>query len=177
MTTTYSPRIYVACLASYNNGILHGAWIDAAQDADAIREEVAAMLAASPITGAEEWAIHDTDDFGGIRVGESEDFETVATLAELLVEYGDPFAAWYDTMHSGQDADEMRGAFTDAYVGEYDSPEDWAASWLEDTGSLADVPAYLRNYIDFAAYARDARLGGDVCFVEHGGSTFVFNNN
>ena len=23
------PRIYVACLAAYNNGILHGVWIDA----------------------------------------------------------------------------------------------------------------------------------------------------
>jgi hypothetical protein len=26
-----APKIYVACLASYNNGILHGKWIDAVQ--------------------------------------------------------------------------------------------------------------------------------------------------
>lgn len=26
------PRIYVACLAAYNNGSLHGRWIDADQD-------------------------------------------------------------------------------------------------------------------------------------------------
>ena len=26
---TEPPRIYVACLAAYNNGILHGAWIEA----------------------------------------------------------------------------------------------------------------------------------------------------
>ena len=26
---TEQPRIYVACLAAYNNGILHGAWIEA----------------------------------------------------------------------------------------------------------------------------------------------------
>ena len=25
------PRIYVACLAAYNNGILHGAWIEATE--------------------------------------------------------------------------------------------------------------------------------------------------
>ena len=31
ITTNTEPRIYVACLAAYNNGILHGAWIDAAQ--------------------------------------------------------------------------------------------------------------------------------------------------
>lgn len=37
-------RIYVACLASYNNGVLHGRWIDAQSDADAMQEEVSAML-------------------------------------------------------------------------------------------------------------------------------------
>jgi hypothetical protein len=29
---TTSPRIYVACLASYSSGILHGVWIAADQD-------------------------------------------------------------------------------------------------------------------------------------------------
>jgi hypothetical protein len=33
-------RIYVACLASYNNGILHGAWIDAWQDETAVWDEI-----------------------------------------------------------------------------------------------------------------------------------------
>lgn len=42
-------RIYVACLASYNNGRLHGAWIDCAgKDADDINAEIATMLRASP---------------------------------------------------------------------------------------------------------------------------------
>jgi antirestriction protein len=39
------PRIYVACIASYNAGILHGRWIDVT-DPDDIWERVAAMLAA-----------------------------------------------------------------------------------------------------------------------------------
>jgi Antirestriction protein (ArdA) len=30
-TLITEPRIYVACLAAYNNGYLHGAWIDAIQ--------------------------------------------------------------------------------------------------------------------------------------------------
>ena len=53
-TTTISPRIYVACLASYNAGKLYGRWIDANQDADDIQSEVDAMLAASPAPDAEE---------------------------------------------------------------------------------------------------------------------------
>jgi antirestriction protein len=41
MTTT-ARRIYVACLASYNNGVLHGTWIDTegVTDADDIHNEV-----------------------------------------------------------------------------------------------------------------------------------------
>jgi antirestriction protein len=46
-------RIYVACLASYNNGRLHGDWIDASTDADAMQEEVNAMLRKSPCPNVE----------------------------------------------------------------------------------------------------------------------------
>lgn len=45
---TNTPRIYVACLASYNAGRLHGAWVDADQDPDDIEREVWAMLRKSP---------------------------------------------------------------------------------------------------------------------------------
>ena len=41
-------KLYFACLASYNNGRLHGAWIDASSDVDEMQEEIAAMLRASP---------------------------------------------------------------------------------------------------------------------------------
>lgn len=37
-------RFYAACLASYNNGVLHGAWIDAESDVDSMQEQVNAML-------------------------------------------------------------------------------------------------------------------------------------
>lgn len=50
-----SPKIYVACLASYNNGKLHGAWIDASLGADHIQDEINSILKSSPETGAEEW--------------------------------------------------------------------------------------------------------------------------
>jgi len=43
-TTTTAPRIYVACLASYNNGALHGRWIDASTDVDAMQAEISAIL-------------------------------------------------------------------------------------------------------------------------------------
>ena len=79
-----TPRIYVACLAAYNNGRLHGRWIDAAQEADDIQTDVQAMLAESPQPGAEEWAIHDSDGFGPITIHEHESFADVAALAAFI---------------------------------------------------------------------------------------------
>lgn len=42
-------KIYVACLAAYNNGYLHGAWIDADQDAYDLYADIRTMLDASPV--------------------------------------------------------------------------------------------------------------------------------
>ncbi len=53
-----TPSIYVACLASYNNAILHGVWIDATQSEDDIMKEIWEMLDNSPEPNAEEYAIH-----------------------------------------------------------------------------------------------------------------------
>ena len=82
------PRIYVACLAAYNNGRLHGRWIEAS-DPHEVWQQVSAMLAASPEPDAEEWAIHDYDGFHGCRISEYAGFDTVCALAEFLEERGE----------------------------------------------------------------------------------------
>jgi antirestriction protein len=41
-------KIYAACLASYNNGRLHGRWIEATADSDSMQDEINAMLRESP---------------------------------------------------------------------------------------------------------------------------------
>ena len=58
-------RIYVADQAAYNAGHLHGVWIDATLELDDIQGQVDAMLAASPVEDAEEYAIHDFEGFDG----------------------------------------------------------------------------------------------------------------
>jgi antirestriction protein len=60
------PKIYIACLAAYNSGHLHGELIDANQDIDSLREEIKEILTKSPIQNAEEWAVHDYEDFGSL---------------------------------------------------------------------------------------------------------------
>ncbi len=174
--STTEPRIYVACLAAYNNGKLHGAWIDADQDADAIREDIAAMLKASPELHAEEWAIHDFEGFGGYPISEMEEIETVARLAELSGEHGDVFGKLWAHL-GGDDIDYAVRVMEDGYGGEWDSLEDYAANYAEDTGALENVPESLQCYIDFAAWGRDMEYGGDVFTIEDGCKVHVFDNH
>ena len=130
MSTT--PRIYVACLAAYNNRRLHGEWIDADQSADELHGAVQHMLAASPEPGAEEWAIHDYEGFGELRLSEWESFERVAAIAAGIAEHGEAFSAWLSYDES-QDLTDMQ-AFEDAYRGEWDSLRAYAEDYAESTG-------------------------------------------
>lgn len=155
--TTDQPRIYVACLAAYNNGYLHGAWIDAAQEPWAIYDAVRVMLAASPVAGAEEWAIHDYEGFGGIRIEEYTGFNRVSELAAFMAEHGDIGAALLD--HYCGDLDEARDALADRYLGAHASLADYVQEVTEET---TVIPHALRYYVDYGAMARDAELNGDL---------------
>jgi antirestriction protein len=159
-TNTEQPRIYVACLAAYNNGYLHGAWIDAAQEPWAIYDAVRVMLSASPIEGAEEWAIHDYEGFGGVRIEEYASFDRVSELAAFLAEHGGIGAALLD-YYSG-DLAEAREALEDRHLGEYASLADYMQDMTEEATA---IPNSLRYYIDWQAMARDAELNGDLFTV------------
>jgi antirestriction protein len=63
---------------------LHGKWIDANQDADSLYAEIKKILIASPIPRAEEWAIHDYEGFGDVRIHEYADLENVSNLAKFV---------------------------------------------------------------------------------------------
>jgi antirestriction protein len=160
ITTNLQPRIYVACLAAYNSGHLHGAWIDAAQEPWSIYDDVKAMLAASPIAGAEEWAIHDHEGFGEVRIEEYAGFERVSALALFIADHGDIGAALLD--HYSGDLDEAREAMADRYMGSHASLADYVQDMTEETTA---VPQGLRFYIDYQAMARDAEMSGDLFTV------------
>jgi len=161
ISTTETPRIYVACLAAYNSGILHGAWINVTEDAWAIWDGIAAMLAKSPIAEAEEWAIHDYEGFASIRIREYEGVERVAELAGFIAEHGALGAELYN--HFGSDLGEAREAMTDRYHGCYARLADYMQELTEQ--SIA-VPEQLAFYIDYEAMARDAEMSGDIFTIK-----------
>jgi antirestriction protein len=179
MNATTSPRVYVACLASYNAGRLHGAWIDANQDADDIRDQVSAMLAASPEPGAEEWAIHDHEGLGDI--GEHESLDRIAELGQAIAGAGDDAAAqlaWLDNQSGRDPAD-----FADVYRGHYDSLTDYVEELWAEQGfaELADKMAGGSwwnpvRYIDWERMARDLELSGDVETIDSASGVYVFDN-
>ena len=156
------PRIYVACLAAYNSGCLHGRWITATTP-DEIRDEVRAMLADSPEPDAEEWAIHDYEGFEGASLSEYASFETVCEFADFVEEHGELGGKLLS--HFGDDLAEARAAFED-YAGGYRSAADFAESLHEDTGT--EIPESLRYYIDWQALARDMALNGEIMVFQTG---------
>ena len=155
------PRIYVACLAAYSVGELHGAWIVVEDDAEAVREEIQAMLARSPVGGAEEYAIHDYQGFGGVRVGEFISLDDLVELASFLRQRGTLGALVLE--HLDGDVEAAAKALDEQYRGLFHSLADCLQELTEETTA---IPEALRLYIDYEAMARDAQLGGEVFTVE-----------
>ena len=161
-------RIYVACLASYNNGILHGAWIDACQDEEVIREEINAMLKASPIPGAEEYAIHDYQGFEGARIEEYQGVESVVEIAAFIGEHGSLGGKLLEYFGDLEDA---RTAMEEDYRGEYSSLADFAQELTEET---TGIPENIKYYIDYERMGRDLEVN-DVLAIETGiGEVHIF---
>jgi antirestriction protein len=156
MNQKLKPMIYVACLAAYNAGTLHGKWIAATLAADSLHQEVQEILKLSPEPFAEEWAIHDYEGFGDIRIHEYESLSEVSRLGLLVEEHGEAFAAY--AAHVGTET-ATEESFQDAYRGHWDSELAYAQD-LFDELYAHEVPENLRFYIDYEAFSRDIFLDG-----------------
>ena len=161
-TTQDQQRIYVACLAAYNSGILHGEWIDIEDNIDDTWAQINAMLKASPIAEAEEWAIHDFEGFESIRLSEWESIERVHEFAEFMQENGEVGGLALDHCnHDIQDAIRT----LEGYMGCYSSVADYAQEIAE---SCMEIPDHLKVYIDYDRMGRDMVMSGDIVTFEEG---------
>lgn len=171
----YQPRIYVACLASYNNGILHGLWIDAHQTADELRCDIAAMLESSPMVGAEEWAIDDYDGFAGFEPHEYEDLDVVSRVANGVATYGEAFSAYVGWAGTSEEA---IGNFCSHYTGSYESATAWAKEVADEHGFGQQIETHIdpliRPYVSFnhVAFVRD--MGREWHIIDGQDGTHVF---
>jgi antirestriction protein len=171
--------VYVASLADYNAGRLHGQWLQANVGQEELEAGVQLMLAASPTPGAEEFAVFDYEGFGPLRLEEHESLGTLAAIARGIAQHGPAFAHWVAIVGISNVAE--RDNFDDVYQGHWESVNAYAEDYLDLLGANRyieeEVPEYLQPYVrlDVEGFALDLELGGDIIASEGDGGVYVFN--
>lgn len=189
-----TPAIYVASLADYNNGRLHGVWIDATLEPDEIREQINNMLLRSPVLKAEgetfgDWEIHDSEGFGSIGLDEIEDPEFVSGLAICIAAQGECFIAWAELEGRVElaelvDNGQLEARFQEAYLGEADDLNDYGEQLWNEMGWQALVesvlPEEIAKYTVIGAHglANDMWMSGEITIAHRpGGGIWVYRSD
>ena len=160
-----SPALYCGTYGKYNSGNLSGMWVDLSTFDD-YEDFVNFCLAIHADESEPELMYQDYENMPGSLYHESmgeEGFNKIAEYCELCDDYGveavDDFLEWDST----EDLDNMH----DAYVGVYDSREDFAREIVSDCYDIENIMGNLACYFDYEAFARDLFMG-DYYFGSHG---------
>ncbi|MFZ9560135.1 MAG: antirestriction protein ArdA [Vulcanococcus sp.] len=172
--------IYVACLASYNNGTLYGAWIDLEDgiEYDELREAIADVISHSPTPGAEEYAIH---DYCGLpkwlMSSEWPDLDQLCeycgNLADLAAD-GQRQEAYELACENQYQLLSIDDAL-DSYYGTYSEPAEFAYDYYEQQGTLDEVPEELRHRIDWEGVWHDMDCNGWAALKTADGDYAIFS--
>ena len=165
-TNTNKNRIYIACLASYNAGYLHGAWIEC-DDLETLEKGRDQVIQTSPVAGAEEWAIHDYEL--PFEISEYEFFTTIISIIEFINRSHDKelAIAIYNDCKDLDEAQEM----IEKYEGSFDNEKDYGEYYAEN---CMNIPESLSYYIDYEKLGRD--FGMDMHKIVANNTTHYFNN-
>lgn len=179
MITIDQPKVYVACLAAYNNGFLHGKWIDVSGDEEDLQDAINNMLKDSPEPDAEEWAIHDFEGFGDYRIEEYTRISELCEIANLINndENDELILSLMDHLGSGTSIDDAKEFLENNYRGKYKDLGDYAYEQCEQSGDLHNIPPYIQYHIDFDAMGRDWDYSGDIFTISEGHEIHVFSNH
>jgi len=174
---------YFACLAAYNNGRLHGAWVDLEEidSIEELQECISWILATSPEPFAEEWAMHEHSGLPNcLSRSEWPDLEALASYgSELAAISGDPEEVAEAYRLLCDDLGEVVSAsdFEERYCGRHDSGEDFAAELAEETGSIPEGAAWPLTCIDWEQAWRELEISGDYrADRASSGGVFIFRD-
>lgn len=159
------PRIYLASLADYNAGRHHGAWVEASSDEDEMAEAAAAMLARSKEPYAEEFAIHDYEGFGPVKLGEFTPLSEIAAIMAAVDNEYDEAMAWakisylagvgYGPADWADKMDEVSvyGPFHG------DAETEFAEEFVDSMGGVSELSKQTaESYFDYAKFGRDLSM-------------------
>jgi antirestriction protein len=142
------PAIYVADLAAYNSAILHGKWISLKDKTrDEVYAEIEALLAEGTVRFGgetlsakhEEFAIHDYEGFGPIRISEYESIDDVLAHVERMEDDEQKYFAW---IKAGAPDDEFDSS---QVYGPYANEEDIAYEALDDVIGTETLSDWLQS--------------------------------
>lgn len=148
-----SPALYCGTYGKYNSGNLSGMWVDVSTFDD-YEDFVNFCYAIHADEDDPELMFQDYENMPGSLYHESmgeKGFNKIAEYCELCDDYSvsavDDFLEWDST----DDLDRMH----DAYVGVYDSKEDFAREIVSDCYDLDNMMGDLACYFDYEKFARD----------------------
>ena len=160
-----SPALYCGTYGKYNSGNLSGIWVDISTFDD-YEDFVNFCLAIHADEEDPELMYQDFENMPDSLYHESmgeKEFNKIAEYCELCDEYSveavEDFLEWDST----EDLDNMH----DAYVGVYDSREDFAREIVSDCYDIENIMGNLACYFDYEEFARDLFMG-DYYFGSHG---------
>jgi antirestriction protein len=162
-------RVYVGTYSKYNNGSIKGGWLNLADYAG--KDEFYAACA--KLHGDEhdpEFMFQDHENIPEGMISESSIEDVLWDWLALDDDDRELLAIYRKHVDQQGTLEQAR----DAFMGTFESEEDWADDYVRETGLMEEVPESLRNYIDYGRYARDAGFNG-MSFARHGGKVWVFN--
>lgn len=167
------PKIYIACLASYNAGVLHGEWITPETDKDDLQHQINKMLSKSQSAYADEWAVHDYDLF--YNLGEYPNLDDIIRVQEAYENHTGGFESVNAFLEnwSVADLDNLDEALI---TWGYESFQEFADIQADELLDSHDIPQSIRSHFDYKSYAND--LEHDYYYFDSRYSgTLIFNKN
>jgi antirestriction protein len=174
--------IYVASLADYNAGRLHGAWIDIEYDnpPEDVWGQIEQMLQESPERSlcawcgnkadgihvghdymggiVEEWEIHDFEDWPGKINPTHHSIEQLCAITQAIAEHGDAYLAWMANT-GNTDPDDM------SEYGTYSDAETLAMQYAESFINLDDL-GFIQFHIDWESMGESLMSDGNYSTYE-----------
>ena len=166
--TTDAPSVWIGCLSCYNSGTLYGAWITA-EDAleEHSREEITfkghgtiqeysrgGEFTACNHCGGDEWDVMDESNLPGNGWSVRRFYEEAEHLADLDGDTLEALQVLGGFMVTST-LPELIAYHEENYSGQWDSFQDFAEHFADETGQFDEVPKHVAHYIDWEAYARD----------------------
>ena len=167
-TIQTTPSIWVGCLSAYNNGCLHGEWIDIPESVDELQESINKVLETSPEPNAEEWEIMDHEFLG---TDPSHSLDDLVETAAFINEHGAIGLALLEEWDL-----ERAQKLMDVMQGPYKSVGDYVYDLVQECYITDDLPDFIKFHIDYEGIERDWFHFGTMCSIDTPDGVYIYDS-